>query len=579
MHTDSNRTSRLRRLIFACAGVGLASCVNPFAVDTSPLHPDTGQGGASASNGLGGSRTGLGGQTASAGGSVGTGHLGGATGSGGTMGGSPDAGPPDGPDVVGVPEPVQPREPFATITQCPPDLVDEEAVGITCPRDLAEIAGWLPVTPPMESGGGCLPLPHPAGECQFYQQSWQEFMIATQPDASGKPAFLGWNTIENTFGAGAGKPNPTIPVLTAGVTQAGGRQVVIDQNGHALYYSIHMNPAFVKFVNDAHLTTADQIRRADPSIHFTSTGAIVETKDAWQIIPDANPPQAASFITTQAMVPTLSVDPVLGVVADDTNLRRVTVALIAIHIVHTIPGHPEFLWATFQHADRMTGVTDLAPSATDLPRNNPPNVVASIAPQLPAGGYLLYARNTLPANANRGVFIPALNAATQTFTTPPTSIYRVFPAAKTATTDIDGDITLVNTAMTERFNVTTPRPAANDRRPWYRLVGAVWLDRPASSFGVDKVLVNDPTDDDIILNGSDSIRSINGGEDGLSSTAMESFTQGAASFPTCFSCHDTQSTAGNGVPQSRNMSSPVVMKPGLINVSHIFNEVVRLNLN
>jgi hypothetical protein len=124
-----------------------------------------------------------------------------------------------------------------------------------------------------------------------------------------------------------------------------------------------------------------------------------------------------------------------------------------------------------------------------------------------------------------------------------------------------------------------PRPAANDRRPWYRLVGAVWLDRPARSFGVNKVLVNDPNDLDIIANGSDSINSINGGEDGLSSTAMESFTQGMGSFPTCFSCHDTQSTAGNGVPQARSMSSAIVMQPGLINVSHIFNEVVRLNIN
>ena len=43
---------------------------------------------------------------------------------------------------------------------------------------------------------------------------------------------------------------------------------------------------------------------------------------------------------------------------------------------------------------------------------------------------------------------------------------------------------------------------------------------------------------------------------------MESFTQGPSSFPTCFSCHDTQSTAGNGVPQAKNPSSPVVMKPG-----------------
>lgn len=424
-----------------------------------------------------------------------------------------------------------------------------------------------------------MPLPHPAGECRFYSQSWQEFLIATQPDAAtGKPAFLNWNTIENTFGAGAGKPTPAMPVLTAGVTQAGGRQIVIDQNGHALYYAMHLNPAFVKFVNDAHLTSADQIKRAPSSIKFTTTAAIVETKEAWMIIPDVNPPQAATFITTQAMVPTLSVDPVLGVIADDTNLRQVTVALIAIHIVHSIPGHPELLWSTFQHANRTTGLTDLAPSAIDVPLALPPNANNQAATITPQGAYLLYARNTTPANANRGVFVPALNAATQTFTTPPTSIYRVFPGGKSVDPLIDDDVAATNDALTTRF-AANPRPAANDRRPWYRLAGAVWQDVPARTFAVNKILTNDPRSPDIIMNGSDAVSSITGGEDALSSIAMESFTQGANSFPNCFHCHDTRSTAGNGVPQASNPNSPAVMQPGMINVSHIFNEVVRLNMN
>jgi hypothetical protein len=432
---------------------------------------------------------------------------------------------------------------------------------------------WFPVTPPMQTGGGCKPLPHPAGECLFYQLSWQEFLIATQPDATGKPAFLGWNTIDNTFGAGAGQPTPAIPVFTAGVTQAGGRQVVIDQNGHALYYAIHMNPAFVKFVNDSHLTNADQIKRAANSgIRFTTTGAIVETKEAWQVIADVNPPQAATFITTRAMVPTLSVDPVLGVVAHDDQLRMVTLALVAMHVVHTIPDHPEFIWSSFQHANRQTGVTDLAPSSTDLP-TAPPVVIT------PNVNHILFRAGTAANAANRAVFIPVLNAATQTFTTPPTSIYRVFPGGKSTDPAVDDDVAATNDALTTRFNVTQPRPAANDRRPNYRLVGAIWQDLPDKTFTVNRVLVNDQTDPDIILNGSDSAKSITGGEERMSSTAMESFTQGETSFPNCFHCHDTRATAGNGVPQARNLTAPVVMQPGLINVSHIFNEVVRLNIN
>jgi hypothetical protein len=171
-----------------------------------------------------------------------------------------------------------------------------------------------------------------------------------------------------------------------------------------------------------------------------------------------------------------------------------------------------------------------------------------------------------------------LNQATQTFTTTPTSIYRVFPGSKSTDPAIDDDVAASNDSLAARF-VANPRPGANDRRPNYRLVGAIWQDVPTTTFTVNRTLVNNETDLDIIVNGSDSTHSITGGEERMSSTAMESFTQPTASFPNCFSCHDTQSTAGNGVPQAKNPSSSVVMKPGLLNVSHIFNEVVRLNVN
>jgi len=473
--------------------------------------------------------------------------------------------------------PVQPPEAFPVINMCSPDPTTPVGGALTCPANLADIANWFPTTPPMQTGGGCKPLPHPARECRFYQESWQEFLIATQPDATtGRVALLDWNTIENTFGAGAGKPTPAVPVFLAGVTQAGGRQVVIDQNGNALYYAIHMNPAFVKFVNDSHLTSADQITRAaNLNIKFTTTSAIVETKEAWQVIPDTLPAAQRqviqnTFITTPAMVPTLTVDGT-GVVAHDDMLRMVNLALVAIHIVHTIPDHSEFIWSSFQHANRQTGVTDLAPSLSDLPTVPGVTIVPNI-------NHILFAVNTARAAANQGILVPALNVATQTFTTPPTSIYRVFPGSKSRDPAIDDDVAATNLSFTTRF-AGNPRPGPLDRRPFYRLLGAIWQDLPGTTFTKNRSLVNDPTDPMIMALGSDAPNTITGGEDRISSVAMESFTQAENSFPNCFDCHDTRSTAGNGVPQVRAMAAPAVMQPGLINVSHIFNEVVRLNIN
>ena len=327
------------------------------------------------------------------------------------------------------------------------------------------------------------------------------------------------------------------------------------------------------------------------TIQFITRAAIVETKEAWQIISDVDAPEAANFITTKAMVPTLSVDPAFGVLAHNDQLRMVTVALVAIHIVHTIPGHPEFIWSTFQHANRTTGLTDVAPSALAAPfeRIVPPALgLADI--DTPNANYLLYARNTPPILANRGVFVPVLNAATQTFTTPATNIYRVFPGSKSRDPATDHDVAATNDAMTTRFNVTTPRPSALDRRPNYKLVGAIWQDVPdpntisastgrPGTFRVNSALVNDQTLPSINALGSDSPDSITGGEDRLSSLAMESFTQGEPSFPSCFHCHDTRAKNAWGIPQARQPGSPTVMQPGLINVSHVFFEVVRLNIN
>src|SRR5262249_55791852 len=153
--------------------------------------------------------------------------------------------------------------------------------------------------------------------------------------------------------------------------------------------------------------------------------------------------------------------------------------------------------------------------------------------------------------SNNGSLLPVLNVATQAFTSPATSIYRYYPGSKSTDPAIDDDVANTNDALSTRF-VAAPRPAANDKRPNYRLVGAIWQDQPTKTFGVDKVLVNDQSIPDIILNGPDSPLSITGGEDTLSSTAMESFTQPIGSFQNCFSCHDTQATSANGTPQVRS---------------------------
>jgi hypothetical protein len=447
----------------------------------------------------------------------------------------------------------------AAVVNCPVDP-EPDAGDPTCPANIKDVDSWLPVTPPVI---GCKPPAHPLTECRFYQFSWQNFLIATQPGAAGKPAFLDWGTIENVFGPGAGQPNPAVPHLGGGVTQAGGRQILIDQKGHAIYYGMHMNKPFVDFVDLHGLRTAETVRAADPLLEFPP--GVVELKSAWQIVDDSAPP--SNYIVAKVTVPTLSLVN-NQVVADDKKPRMVTAALLALHVVFTLPGHPEFIWSTFQHVDAQ-GLTDVAPSPTNNPNATPAATVISHT------GGALYQAGTTAANANRGLPSLTFDDATQTFPGQQTSIYRMFPGSKSNTTDLDDDVTSINEVMRARFaRASLP---ATDRRGNYLLVGAIWQDRPDRSFALNKALVNDDSIPDIVKNGGDSPLSITGGEDRLSSTSMESFTQAVNSFPNCFSCHDTRAATARGVPMARDQTAPMTLGPKMLNVSHIFNEVSRLN--
>jgi hypothetical protein len=495
----------------------------------------------------------------------------------------PSQPPPQPPGGAPPPAPV-PIDPGPICNQVPaPPGADEEDE--VCPDALVNTANWFPVTPPVNP---CFPLPHPETECPFYEFGFQHFLIATQPknDQIGTPDFLNWATIENTFGEGAGKPHPEgAPILAAGVTQAGQRQILVDQNRNPVYYGLHFNKVFVDFVNKYQLTTVDGIKRASPELQFP-VGAVT-LKSAWQLIPQGQQPNP-NMIRAQVRVPTLRY--VNGEVSEDhANLRIVNAQLLTIHVVYTIPGHPEFLWATFEAVDARNNSL-VAPSARDLPPrfSQAPfvqNLDTGIFGQgifalFPRGGRTTGLQVPVGQNAS-GVPANVFDVATQTFAQP-TPVYRVYRGSLSHETDLDAAVDLINEGIKARFNDTrlpqNQQPdRAIDRRGSYSLVGAIWLDVPKKSFGTNKVLVNDPNDPGVLQDGPESPASITGGEDRLSSTAIESFTQADTSFPNCLECHNSQSSTAKGVPAQKDQGSPVLIEPKQINVSHIFNEFIRLS--
>jgi hypothetical protein len=435
---------------------------------------------------------------------------------------------------------------------------------------------WLPSTPALDL---FKPLPHPATECPFYRGGWQNFLIATQPDASGTPALRGYPTVDDLFDSS--RPHAAERAWLGDIKQAGGRQILIDQHGNAIYYGIHVNRAFADFIDGHQLRTKAAIVNADPRLFFPA--GVVEFKSAWQVIEDGD--DSADYIVTQASVPTLTQDPVSHRVIEDRNRPRlVNARLLALHVVFTLPGHPEFIWATFEHVDG-DGTGNVAPRSGANPDRRDPNNLENHA-IVSANPGLLFKAGTTADSGNQAIAETQLgfDAATQKFPGQQTSIYRMFPASKSNTTHPDDAITSLNANVTALFAraAAQGKLAATDRRGHYRLVGAVWMDKP-ENFASDVPLQNDETSpfahepgflQSLQEDGSDSEFSILAGEDRLSSTAMESFTQAPDAFPNCFSCHNTQAVTAKGVPLNKDQSGVMLLGPKLLNISHVLTQFV-----
>lgn len=450
-----------------------------------------------------------------------------------------------------------------------------------CPEatDERALAAWFPNTPvPVYTEK---PPIHPAPDCPFYVEAWHNFMFDAMPDKDGLASFLSFPSMRSMFDAqtittnvlslaprSIQMPNDastfqmaaaltkiagaSATSVDAGIEQAGNAAILFDQRGHPVYYGIHVNDAFAKFVKDNGLTSKSAIENASETLSFPE--GIVELKSAWRVLTHES--EGETFITTWADVPSLRVVNNRIEVNRDADPRRVRLGLLALHVVFTLKGHPEFIWSTFEHSD-LNGATDLAPSAGDNPDSNGSGPATPISPfdyLLYHGGVLGTVANVAPTFSEQAA---AFNEKTQRLDKGgvlPTSVYRAYPEAKPTTIEEDEDLRDLNTFMLGQFQ--DGKLPATDKRQFYRLVGATWLDKPEESFLLNKAFANQP--------GQSSDDGIVAGEDALSSLAMESFTQ--IEQPNCFSCHDTK--------RVKSVSGTVILKPLLLNVSHIFSKYV-----
>jgi hypothetical protein len=435
--------------------------------------------------------------------------------------------------------------------------VESEEPEEPCRLSPAEQAAFLPRTAPPKN---LRPLAEPGhalpGDCGFYKWAWQAFLDVTQV-SNGRPQFLSLPTYEDVFKvkestlfanqqsgllslaprrAKVGNKAETAHFGSDDLLQAVTREVLIDPKGNAIWYAIHLNRTYKDFIDDYDLRDPGSLAKLPQDLTFR-TGSL-ELKSAWKIVEGAAP---KNYITANAVVPVFKTAADGNIVKDGDKTRLVTVALLGLHVVGTIEGHPEFVWSTFEHVshEQKAWIRDVAPAA----KANPDPWTAALV-ENGVSSYALYpadkgkpeAPPVKLANDGNAIDGLKLDAKQQTFT-PHSAIYRVFPGSKSDDSDEDDAVTSLNADIQRLFETLAP----TDVRSNYQLVGAVWLNTPEQDFkaGVDFSRVATAPRNQPLF----------GGEDRLSSTTMESFTQPSASFPNCFSCHNTESVSG--LPASR----------------------------
>jgi hypothetical protein len=307
--------------------------------------------------------------------------------------------------------------------------------------------------------------------------------------------------------------------------QADSKGVLVDQNGKLIYYSQHINDDFVSFIDSHDFRNIDNMAKAPPDLEFPRGS--LELKSSWKILSAAN--DKTNFFPTTALVSVLTLKNGKPTIDTSKPPRQETVGLVGLHVVGVVDGHPEFIWATFEHND----------NAPNLKPGTDPN---GSQPVDDTRSYTFYPKGTAAKDGNKKQALRFKDEAQQTFE-PSTPVFRQFPFGGDA--DIDPAIKTLNDNVHMAINKSAlPLTVWNN----YSLTGAVWLNNPGyfrenSDFAAEDAQAPGK----LIL----------GGERKLSNATMETFTRGIK--VNCFTCHRTTGES----------AGPVQFPASRIAVSHV----------
>jgi len=395
-------------------------------------------------------------------------------------------------------------------------------------------ANWFPHarTPEPDSINFPKGLTPTVTNCSFHKWSWNAFLWLTQ-DVKGEPRFEHFTA--TGIEAAPGVLDPLIGRSSKSraldlVEQAGPNGIMVDLQGRPIYYSIHSDATFGDFIKKNDLLDPAKLRAFDPNASFPSGSMTL--KAAWKVVaPGEN---VSTFYTRQAQIALLTVKNGKIVLSDKTRTARV--ALVGFHVAGAVKGHPEMIWATFEHRNNAP---DLRKPLNDM---KPDDVVSD-------KNWTFYRAGTVFKNCNvnsAGAGALKLDEAKQTLS-PVTQACRIFPF---------GGGNAMNVANIKALNASV---LSQLKGVWnnYFEVGAIWFSaadalKPNCTFQTGSSLECPATPGTPILTGSTQV----------SNTTVETFTQSQSAQDNCFACHNTV--------QVTSQNTQVPSLPGLnVDISHV----------
>lgn len=389
--------------------------------------------------------------------------------------------------------------------------------------------------------------------CVFHQWSWQMFLWLTQEE-NGQPRFLNFNTPQSLLGMEhrgmlpRNTKNPSSESFDE-YLQAGTDGILVDHNGKAVYYSQYLNAVFENFMRDNDFTNPEAVLNMantapDTEFPIVDTRGALELKASWKIVGDDE--DTSDMFTMKTEVAELENENGQIVVNPDKT-DTVTVALVGFHIGGIVNGHPEMIWATFEHRDNAPNV---APGTT-------------LEDVVSKDNYTFYTGGTILGECNINPAVAGLKLSERKQTLSPiTQVCRQYeygnPQGKDATANQNNNtqsIQTINASVLENFQRTDPNSVwAN-----YSEVGAIWfLETDALEPGM--TLATDsfkaPSGNDVSLTGSLK----------LSNSTIETFTQRQTTMDNCFRCHNTM----------QEFPPKMSLKPlpaTNLNISHAFQNI------